>query len=905
MLFVLVGIAGVALGDANAQVARRARAEVLGTKRRSGPPRSIETAVDSAEGVRGIILRKDIMDGPAGSRIRAFDPKTPTERIVVAPGISGMRHSSGTPLCSGDLVYRNNLGQVFFPPGPGVLMADDIQTVCVGGGNMTCYEMLLFGGGDGSGPGFSATVQLWDGCPGDGGTAIPDTAVTWDFEDDGAFVLTVDFEGEPLAVSNEFWISAEFNNDTAGWVFGTEPTLGFSEDLFYLDDPAVECIAWFGGCGSGTGCANFEADVYFEACEAQHLSYESVAFSGLFYGGTANEVSADDIVTVTPNCQLVRMELEYGGLPDGETPHPYTAHISIFGDAATDPPNPDATNILVDGLTFDGAGNGFIEQAVFEFNPPVSLPEKFWVTNMDDHGDAGPLIAGGPAILGQSEDLYALQDGNEWALQFFGGCNDGDGDACGSFNMRLFCGGSPPSGACCDASACTDDVQVQDCNGRFASGESCATAVFDPPCGQASCCLPDGSCNDLDETACDDAGGYRDETTSCGDVGFACPHVGCIGASGSCTLEHVTPGCSITACCGEVCAIDPFCCTQNWDITCADTANGMAQCLAPPDNDDCSDAFPLVAGTTPLSNDSATSDGPGLPVECDEGNGLGFGADVWFDYTASDCGMISVSTCNTADFDTRMSVYSGCDCPTSNDRLIGCNDDVLDCDLFTGTLEFAVEAGECYKIRVGGFNGVSGTGTLEVTEDFTNCPNGCPTATIAFLDPPDGVIDARAPHELNDDQALLGIDEFVVQADADVSDITCWTLCETAAGDEPNTVRASLDHGDGTYTLLLDRPITPAAVTTVTYGATGDVLTMTALPGNVDGNGVTDPMDILAIIDILNGVETAPFGLFSGDLDYSQQIGPSDILVVIDLLNGASAFDPWIDVSVPQNTCAP
>ena len=50
-----------------------------------------------------------------------------------------------------------------------------------------------------------------------------------------------------------------------------------------------------------------------------------------------------------------------------------------------------------------------------------------------------------------------------------------------------------------------------------------------------------------------------------------------------------------------------------------------------------------------------------LPGECDEGFGNGFGSDIWYTLTADQSAGIIVSTCDSADFDTRLALYTECD----------------------------------------------------------------------------------------------------------------------------------------------------------------------------------------------------------------------------------------------------
>ncbi len=93
-----------------------------------------------------------------------------------------------------------------------------------------------------------------------------------------------------------------------------------------------------------------------------------------------------------------------------------------------------------------------------------------------------------------------------------------------------------------------------------------------------------------------------------------------------------------------------------------------------------------------------------------------------------------------------------------------------------------------------------------------------------------------------------------------------------------------LDHGDGTYTIRLNRPITPGEITAITYTDDRGVDhtgRFASHPANVNGNDQAGPSDILAIIDILNGAIPSPWGIYSKDINHFGLLGPTDILVGI------------------------
>ena len=129
---------------------------------------------------------------------------------------------------------------------------------------------------------------------------------------------------------------------------------------------------------------------------------------------------------------------------------------------------------------------------------------------------------------------------------------------------------------------------------------------------------------------------------------------------------------------------------------------------APPANDDRQDAE-SVSNVTDLTFDTteATYDGPEDPL-CMSGN------NIWYCYTATCSGAVTVSLCGSS-FDTKLAVYYGCgSIPTSGD-LLQCSDDLCGRQ---SEVTFDVYTGQQYLIEVGGYNILeSGSGVLNITCD--------------------------------------------------------------------------------------------------------------------------------------------------------------------------------------------
>lgn len=136
-------------------------------------------------------------------------------------------------------------------------------------------------------------------------------------------------------------------------------------------------------------------------------------------------------------------------------------------------------------------------------------------------------------------------------------------------------------------------------------------------------------------------------------------------------------------------------------------------------NDDCADAFTVGSGTRDFDTRCATTDGS--PHASCQFDGQTY-QDLWYRWTAPCTGDLTVSTCDTADYDTDLVVYhdSGV-CPPSDDDLLACNDDGVGCGGYSSYLSATVFSGQTYLIRVGGFsNGYEGTGTLLI-----ECEEAC------------------------------------------------------------------------------------------------------------------------------------------------------------------------------------
>jgi len=121
-----------------------------------------------------------------------------------------------------------------------------------------------------------------------------------------------------------------------------------------------------------------------------------------------------------------------------------------------------------------------------------------------------------------------------------------------------------------------------------------------------------------------------------------------------------------------------------------------------PANDNCAGAIALPAGTNgPYTNVGATNGG--VVGTCTTGY-----SDVWFSYTPTCPGSVTVST-PCVGFDSVVSAYGSC-----GGASLACNDDAPGCGFGGSTITFVAVAGTTYYIRVASWSAAA-TGSFTVT----------------------------------------------------------------------------------------------------------------------------------------------------------------------------------------------
>lgn len=199
-----------------------------------------------------------------------------------------------------------------------------------------------------------------------------------------------------------------------------------------------------------------------------------------------------------------------------------------------------------------------------------------------------------------------------------------------------------------------------------------------------------------------------------------------------------------------------------------------------------------------------------------------------------------------------------------------------------------------------GFNQIAEFSRTFVNVDCSMLESGASPVPAEILSsmPPAESIDARQPSDLSGD-VLQGWDSIEL----------LWTcpLASMVPGDfelslDPPGVApivAAVSQFGTTSILDLDRPVPPGHWTTITHLPTGQYIRLGSLPGDVNADLTSNPIDILRLIDHLNGTVQPVYPEWQTDINRSGVTEPSDVLRVIDLLNGANAFDVWNGATLP------
>ncbi len=170
---------------------------------------------------------------------------------------------------------------------------------------------------------------------------------------------------------------------------------------------------------------------------------------------------------------------------------------------------------------------------------------------------------------------------------------------------------------------------------------------------------------------------------------------------------------------------------------------------------------------------------------------------------------------------------------------------------------------------------------------------------IVSSSPGSCLVDAGMPHDPSDETNRFGWRSVELTFAEEVSDLTPDDFEVSSDGAVAAPAVAAVEQVTlRTVRIELDAAIEVAAWTTISHKTSGTSIRLGFLPGDVNGDGVSNTSDIFHLTDALKGLgHLRP--ITSLDLDRSGAFTPADLLQIIDLFDGVGAFEPFYLATLP------
>ncbi len=161
--------------------------------------------------------------------------------------------------------------------------------------------------------------------------------------------------------------------------------------------------------------------------------------------------------------------------------------------------------------------------------------------------------------------------------------------------------------------------------------------------------------------------------------------------------------------------------------------------------------------------------------------------------------------------------------------------------------------------------------------------------------PPNCAIDAREPHSIQNSKLRSGWQSLDLNFSFAANSIALsdFSLNEFGGDGIAPTIQSFEMISSSSLRLSFSETIQAGAWTCLTHLPSNTEICLAALPADVNADRFATPVDILQLINQLNGVINPPLPIHQTDINRSALPEPSDILREIDLLNGAGEFTPW------------
>lgn len=483
-------------------------------------------------------------------------------RVILSTGSEGTTvrsvddASSGGVSCDqrADAVYCNTLGPVIYGRQVTGHIADDVVIAGTAGCTLDRFVLRVTGDWrqDGTGValgGYSVRYGLYPTCLSAVPVPVPIAGTAGEVDvpaaQAGDIIEIVHVPTDDVSLPSQFYLGLTFSRIECGTVAGAPAEKGFSADR--LDVIQAPCDYWFGGFPANPH-GSFYLEVYTrDACPDTFVGFHNTNHFAEGYSAGQNAYFADDVVLRRAGCNLVAYEVSYEG-----------AVVVVDLRTRLDDGNPAGAGSIpgTSGVCFPrGTGR---ETCRVEVDPPVSLPQSFWIAFRSGSNRLGPLQTCRCPTIGFTSPWFMRFDAqeNRWVSV---------SDVCPGwhgFDVTVYCDGPPRPGACCDTlltqesrcvggmdhgapchfhfdcrsgtcvgeALCRDLPELNCPSAEWIEGLTCADRPFDPPCGTFVVCDSDDDCDDglfcngfescldgecLDgQRACDDAGGI-----GCEDLG--------------------------------------------------------------------------------------------------------------------------------------------------------------------------------------------------------------------------------------------------------------------------------------------------------------------------------------------------------------------------------------------------
>ncbi len=169
---------------------------------------------------------------------------------------------------------------------------------------------------------------------------------------------------------------------------------------------------------------------------------------------------------------------------------------------------------------------------------------------------------------------------------------------------------------------------------------------------------------------------------------------------------------------------------------------------------------------------------------------------------------------------------------------------------------------------------------------------------VVASDPATGAVDARQPTEL-DGSGTAGWHMASATFDLDPTILSIGDFVVTVDPPGPVVTIDSIDQVGNTLTFHLDQSIPPVARTTITHSASGSGVSLGYLPGDVDGSGTSEALDVFILGDAIDEFPGGELPLHSADINRSGTADFEDMMRLLDLLNGADAYIVYDGLTLP------